>query len=70
MCTHYKAGDKCYHIGDDHLRDCGLLVKADVSEHHAMHQRSQQEVNMADADHAQAHLHQGLRLLQAGTTQS
>lgn len=70
MCTHYESGDERHHIGDDHLHSRGVSVKSNVSEHHAVHQRSQQEVNVTDEDHAQAHLHQGLWFLQAATTQS
>lgn len=70
MCTHHKAGGESEHVGDGVLHGPGLLVDVDVSEHHAVHERSQQEVDMADEDHAQSHLHQGLGFLQAGTTRS
>lgn len=70
MClrTHHKAGRESNYIRDGVLQGPGLLVEVNVSEHHAVHQRPQQEVNMAKKDHAQTHLHQGLGLLQAGTT--
>lgn len=68
--THYEPGDECHHIGDDHLHGRGLSVESNVSEHHAVQQRSQQEVNVTDENHAQAHLHQSLWFLQAATTQS
>lgn len=69
-CTHDKAGGEGEHIGDGVLHGPGLLVEVDVSEHHAVHQRSQQEVNVTNEDQAQTHLHQGLGFLQAGTTHS
>lgn len=72
MClsTHHQARGESEHIGDGVLHGPGLLVEVDVSEHHAMYQSSQQEVNMTNEDHAQTHLHQGLGFLQVGTAHS
>lgn len=68
--THHQARCESHHIRDSVLHGSGLLVEVDMSEHHTVHQRCQQEVNMANEDHAQPHLHQGLRVLQVGTTHS
>lgn len=68
--THHQAGGERHHVGDGVLHGAGLLVEVDVSEHHAVHQRSQQEVDVAEEEHAQAHLHQRLRFLKPGATQS
>lgn len=69
-CTHHQAGGESHYIRDGILHGPGLLVKVDVSEHHAVHQRSKQEVHMADKNHAETHLHERLGFLQAGTTHS
>lgn len=68
--THHKAGGESDHVGDGVLHGPGLLVEVYVSEHHAVHQRSQQEVHVTNEELAQTHLHQGLGFLQAGTTHS
>lgn len=70
LCTHHKAGGESDHVGDGVLHGPGLLVEVDVSEHHAVHQCSQQEVHVTNEELAQTHLHQGLGFLQAGTTHS
>lgn len=70
LCTHYEARGESNHIGDGVLHGPGLLVEVDVPEHNAVYQSSQQEVNMANEDHAQTHLHQGLGFLQGCTTHS
>lgn len=55
--THHEAGGDGEHVGDGVLHGPGLLVEVDVSQHHSVHQGSQQEVNVPNEDHAQTHLH-------------
>lgn len=68
--THEQAG----YDGDD-IRDgvhhrASLGVHVDVPEHGAVHQRPQEEVDVAHQHQRQAHLHQGLVVLEAGAAQS
>lgn len=70
LSAHHEAGGDGEHVGDGVLHGPGLLVEVDVSQHHAVHQRSQHEVDVTDQDHAQAHLHQGLGVLQRAATKS
>lgn len=68
LSAYHKAWGQGEHVGDGVLHGPRLLVQVDVPQHHAMHQGPQQEVDVTDQDHAQAHLHQGLGLLQGATT--
>lgn len=70
LVTYQQA---CYD-GDD-IRDGihhhgGLNSDGDVPVHGAVHQSSQQEVDVAHQHQPQAHLHQGLVVLEAGATYS
>lgn len=66
--THHEARGHGEHVGDGVLHRPRLLVQVDVPQHHAVHQGAQQEVDVPDQDHAQAHLHQGFGLLQGAAT--
>lgn len=48
ISTHHQARCESHHIRDGVLHGPGLLVEVDVSEHHTVNQRSQQEVNMTN----------------------
>lgn len=50
--AHHEAGGDGEHVGDGVLHGPGLLVEGDVSQHHAVHQCSQHEVDVTDHDHA------------------
>lgn len=70
LAAHHQAGGDGEDVGDGVLHGPRLPVQGEVSEHHAVHQRPQQEVDVAHQDQAQAHLHQGLGLLQRTATKS
>lgn len=68
------AYQQARHDGDD-VRDGvlhgpGLRVHVDVSEHGAVHQRSQEEVHVSHHHQPQPHLHQGLVVLEVGRAYS
>ncbi|CAG5883601.1 unnamed protein product [Menidia menidia] len=62
------GGRQRHHVGHGVVGGPGLRRRAPPPQHHAVHQRAQQEVEVAQHDQAQPHLHQGGGLLQAAAT--
>lgn len=68
--TYQQACHNGNDIGDGVHHCPGLSVHVNVPEHSAVHQRSQEEVDVAGQHQAQANLHQGFVVLEVGATYS
>lgn len=70
LVTYQQARHDGDDVSDGVHHQGGLNVDSDVPVHNPLHQSSQKKVDMAHQHQPQAHLHQGLVVLEAGATYS